>query len=71
MRVRLGWLLGSVSPVADGSNPEEFLKVLVLPYAQALRALTFENDKMTLRAAEKHLRLRDRKQGKDTADGKG
>ena len=45
--------------------------MLVLPYAQALRALTFENDKMTLRAAEKHLRLRDRKQGKDTADGKG
>ena len=25
MRVRLGWLLGSVSAVADGSNPEEFL----------------------------------------------
>lgn len=25
-------------------NPEEFLKVMVLPYREALRALTFEND---------------------------
>ncbi len=39
-------------------NPEEFLKVLVLPYQQALRALTFENDKRTLRAAERWMRLR-------------
>ena len=65
------YFLGEYSRQEAHQNPEEFLKVLVLPYAQALRALTFENDKMTLRAAEKHLRLRDRKQGKDTADGKG
>lgn len=37
-------------------NPEEFLKVLVLPYSQALRTLTFENDKQTLRAAERWMR---------------
>ena len=68
---RVVYFLGEYSRQEAHQNPEEFLKVLVLPYAQALRALTFENDKMTLRAAEKHLRLRDRKQGKDTADGKG
>ncbi len=39
-------------------NPEEFLKVLVMPYQEALHALTFENDKMTLRAAEKWMRTR-------------
>ena len=39
-------------------NPEEFLKVLELPYQAALRALTFENDRRTLRAAEKWMQLR-------------
>lgn len=37
-------------------NPEEFLKVMVLPYREALRALTFENDRVTLRAAERWMR---------------
>lgn len=37
-------------------NPEEFLKVMVLPYQEALRALTFENDRMTLRAAERFMK---------------
>ena len=37
-------------------NPEEFLKVMVLPYHEALRALTFENDRMTLRAAERFMK---------------
>lgn len=41
-------------------NPEEFLKVLVLPYHEALHALTFENDRVTLRAAERFLRKRER-----------
>ena len=33
-------------------NPDEFLKVLVMEYPEAIRALTFENDRATLRAAE-------------------
>lgn len=37
-------------------NPAEFLKVMVLPYQEAVRALTFENDRMTLRAAERYLK---------------
>lgn len=37
-------------------NPAEFLKVMVLSYPDALHALTFENDRVTLRAAEQHLR---------------
>ncbi len=37
-------------------NPEEFLKVLVLGYHDALHALTFENDRVTLRAAERFLK---------------
>lgn len=37
-------------------NPAEFLKVMVLPYAEAIRALTFENDRMTLRAAERFMK---------------
>lgn len=43
-------------------NPEEFLKVLVLPYQEALHALTFENDRITLRMAEKWMRARAEKQ---------
>lgn len=37
-------------------NPEEFLRVQVLGYRDALRALTFENDRLTLRLAERYLR---------------
>lgn len=37
-------------------NPAEFLKVLVLPYQEAVRALTFENDRMILRAAERFMK---------------
>ena len=37
-------------------NPAEFLKVMVLPYQEAVRALTFENDRMTLRAAERFMK---------------
>lgn len=37
-------------------NPEEFLKVMVLPYQEAVHTLTFENDKVTLRAAERFLK---------------
>ena len=37
-------------------NPEEFLKVMVLPYQEAVRALTFENDRMTLLAAERFMK---------------
>ena len=37
-------------------NPEEFLKVRVLGYHDALHALTFENDRVTLRAAERFIR---------------
>lgn len=37
-------------------NPKEFLKVMVLPYREAVRTLTFENDRMTLRAAERFLK---------------
>ena len=34
------------------------MKVLVLGYYDALRALTFENDRVTLREAERFLRRR-------------
>ena len=37
-------------------NPEEFLKVMSLNYHDALHALTFENDRVTLRSAERFLR---------------
>lgn len=37
-------------------NPEEFLRVMDLPFHDALHALTFENDRVTLRAAEHFLR---------------
>lgn len=42
-------------------NPEEFLKVLVLPYQEALHALTFENDRVTLRSAERFLRKKEQR----------
>lgn len=49
-------------------NPEEFLKVMVLPYHEALRALTFENDRVTLRAAERFMKRRaaERKNDRDS-----
>ena len=50
---RVVYFLGEYTAQEARRNPEEFLKVLVLPYPQALRALTFENDKATLRAAER------------------
>lgn len=37
-------------------NPDEFLKVMVLDYHDAIHALTFENDRITLRAAERFLK---------------
>ena len=55
---RVVYFLGEFSRQTPRQNPAEFLRVLTMPYAEALRALTFENDKMTLRAAEKHLRNR-------------
>ena len=68
---RVVYFLGEYSQQEARQNPEEFLKVLLLPYTEALRALTFENDKMTLRAAERHLRLREERRQKRSADRKG
>jgi len=53
---RVIYFLGEFSHQEAHRNPEEFLKVLVLPYTEALRALTFENDRNTLRAAERWMR---------------
>ena len=58
---RVVYFLGEFFHQEAHRNPSEFLRVLVLPYAQALHTLTFENDRMTLRAAEKHLRARARR----------
>jgi len=58
---RVVYFLGEYTDQEARRNPEEFLRVLVLPYGEALRALTFENDKMTLRAAERWMRLREEK----------
>ena len=55
---RVVYFLGEYSHQEAKKNPEEFLKVLVLPYREALRALTFENDRATLRAAEGWMRRR-------------
>ncbi len=61
---RVVYFLGEFSAQEARRNPEEFLKVLVLPYAEALRALTFENDKSTLRAAERWMKRRSKTHGR-------
>ena len=53
---RVVYFLAEFAHQEAHQNPEEFLKVMVLPYQEALRALTFENDRVTLRAAEKWMR---------------
>lgn len=53
---RVAYFLADFQQQEAHQNPEEFLKVLVLPYHDALHALTFENDKITLRAAERFLK---------------
>jgi 8-oxo-dGTP pyrophosphatase MutT (NUDIX family) len=55
---RVAYFLGEFSNQEAHQNPEEFLKVLVLPYADALRALTFPNDRKTLKAAEHYMKTR-------------
>ena len=55
---RVAYFLAHYSHQEAHQNPEEFLKVLVLGYYDALRALTFENDRVTLREAERFLRRR-------------
>ena len=61
---RVVYFLGEYSDQQARRNPEEFLRVLVLPYEAALHALTFENDRMTLRAAERYMRgLREKRLG--------
>jgi 8-oxo-dGTP pyrophosphatase MutT (NUDIX family) len=52
------YFLAEFSKQEAHRNPKEFLKVLVLPYPQALRALTFPNDRKSLRAAEHFLKAR-------------
>lgn len=54
-RKRVTYFLEQFSHQEARRNPEEFLKVMVLPYSDALRALTFENDRNTLRLAERFL----------------
>ena len=66
---RVVYFLGEFSCQTARRNPEEFLRVLTLPYEEALRALTFENDKMTLRAAERHLRGRAERRRSKTSAG--
>ncbi len=58
---RVAYFLAAFDHQEARQNPEEFLKVLVLGYHDALHALTFENDRMTLRAAERFLRRRAQK----------
>ena len=53
---RVVYFLAEYSRQEARRNPEEFLKVMVLPYQEALHALTFENDRVTLRAAERWMR---------------
>mgnify|MGYP002868814295 CR=1 FL=1 len=50
---RVVYFLGEFSGQEAHRNPEEFLRVMELPYSEAMRALTFENDRQTLRAAER------------------
>ena len=58
---RVVYFLGEYAHQEARRNPAEFLRVLVMPYEDALRALTFENDRSTLRAAEKWMRDLDAK----------
>ncbi len=55
---RVVYFLAQYTEQEARRNPEEFLKVMVLPYGDAVRALTFENDRAILRAAEKFMRQR-------------
>ncbi len=56
---RVVYFLAKFDQQEAHQNPEEFLKVMVLDYQDALHALTFENDRVTLRAAERYLRKRE------------
>ena len=56
---RVVYFLARFSQQQAHQNPEEFLKVMELGYHDALHALTFENDRVTLRAAERFLRRKD------------
>lgn len=56
---RVAYFLEKYSHQNARRNPKEFLKVMVLPYREALKSLTFENDRATLRAAERFIRQRD------------
>ena len=53
---RVVYFLASFREQEAHRNPEEFLKVMVMEYPEAVHALTFENDRATLRAAEYFLR---------------
>lgn len=53
---RVVYFLATYEDQEAHRNPNEFLKVMVLPYQEAVRALTFENDRMTLRAAERFMK---------------
>ena len=55
---RVVYFLGKYTEQEARRNPEEFLKVMVLPYPEAVHTLTFENDRATLRAAERYLSKR-------------
>lgn len=59
---RVAYFLARYAQQEAHKNPEEFLKVMVLGYHDALHALTFENDKVTLRSAEQFLRKLERKE---------
>lgn len=59
---RVVYFLARFSEQEARKNPEEFLKVLVLSYHDALHALTFENDRVTLRSAERFLRKQEEKE---------
>lgn len=56
---RVVYFLARFSQQQAHQNPEEFLKVMELGYHDALHALTFENDRVTLRAAERFIRRKE------------
>lgn len=56
---RVVYFLASFDHQEAHQNPQEFLKVMVQEYREALRTLTFENDRATLRAAERFLRRKE------------
>ena len=56
---RVVYFLARFSQQYAHQNPEEFLKVMELGYHDALHALTFENDRVTLRAAERFIRRKE------------